>query len=67
MKSTVKTSDQAIDQFIGVLSECQEIVHDLQKALDNHFDVDPDNLNWSHVGDAQRLLEDLKAIREYVK
>jgi hypothetical protein len=62
-----KTNNKALDKFVTTIVECQKIVSDLQKAVDNHLDTNPDTLNWANVGDAQRLLEDLREVQEYVK
>jgi hypothetical protein len=60
-------NENALDKFVTTIGECQKIVSDLQKAVDNHLDKDPDKINWADVGDAQRPLSDLREIREYVK
>jgi hypothetical protein len=66
-KKNTKMNDKALDKFVTTIGECQKIVSDLQKAVDNHLDKDPDKINWADVGDAQRPLSDLREIREYVK
>jgi hypothetical protein len=60
-------NENALDKFVTTVAECHKIVDSLQKALDNHLDTNPDTLNWANVGDAQRLLNDLREIQEYVK
>ena len=40
----------AIDAFISAKLEIDDILTRLQALSDDHFNTDPDQINWGHVG-----------------
>lgn len=58
-------TETALDAFIAKKAEVDALLAKLQAASSNHFDVDPENIHWGHVGDLNRLAQLLKeAARE---
>ena len=40
----------AIDAFISAKLEIDDMLTRLQALSDDHFNTDPDQINWGHVG-----------------
>lgn len=57
---TRPTNDKALDAFVAKISEAAVLARKVVAALDNHLDLDPDDIHWGHVGDAERILEVLR-------
>ena len=62
---------KALDRFIEIVGELRTTLETIQEAADNHFDVEPGEVAWGHVGDANRTLagleENLAVIRGEAK
>ena len=50
-------NENAISAFTLAVAQLREELEDLQAYVDNHMDVSPEAVNWSHVGTARHLLE----------
>jgi len=59
-------TENALDQFIAHLADCQKAMDRIQEAIDDHLDVAPDDVTWANVGDADRLRADLETVAEYI-
>ncbi len=46
----------AQSQFAATLAQVRALADQLQFLADDHLGVDPEDVNWAHVGDAKRLL-----------
>jgi len=42
--------------YIKLMNQVQTELDALQVKADNHFDTNPDTLNWGHVGDLDNIL-----------
>lgn len=54
----------AQDSFIGIISEINDRLDELKAYAEDHMGVDPDTLNWGHVGSAQQLLAKLTELTD---
>ncbi len=46
--------------FAAAVEEIREVTGKILEAADDHLGVDPDNVHWGHVGDANRILAALR-------
>ena len=46
--------------YIEMMNQVQAELNELQDKADIHFDINPDTLNWGHVGDLDNILSLLK-------
>lgn len=57
-------NQKALDAFIETMSQVRKQIALLQQEANMNFgNTDPNAINWAHVGDASRVLELLKQIR----
>lgn len=62
---TSRTKDaQALDAFIARKLEIDAMLARLSALSDEHFDVQPDEVNWGHVGTLSHYAELLKRITD---
>ena len=52
----------ALDAFIAKKAEIDTMLDRLKALSDDHFNVAPDEINWSHVGTLAHYAELLKRI-----
>jgi len=52
-------NQQALAAFASRKMEIDALISHLQAASADHFDVNPDDVNWGHVGDLGYCLERL--------
>jgi len=43
-------AQKAIDAFIAAKLEIDDMLARLQALSDDHFNINPDEINWGHVG-----------------
>jgi hypothetical protein len=62
-KTTRKPNQQkALDAFCHHVASARELTTLIARHMDDHMEVAPDEVNWAHVGDANRIHEALKEI-----
>lgn len=54
----------AQDSFIGIIAEINSQLDELKAYTEDHMGVDPDSINWGHVGSAQQLLAELTELTD---
>jgi hypothetical protein len=59
-----QNNDQALDAFIKRKAEIDVALARLQALSDDHFDVDPDEVHWGHVGTLADYAELLQRIAD---
>lgn len=64
--TTNKQKEDALNAYIGKVSNIQEMIQRLTKAADDHFDTHPDDIHWGHVGNVSGIEEQLKRICDQV-
>lgn len=57
---------RAQQAYIAHIANIQQQITQLQTLVDDHFNVDPDDVHWGHVGDLQRIETALGEILESV-
>ena len=56
----------AVEVFIAAKLEFDDLLERLKDKSDDHFDVDPDRVDWGHVGTLNKHLADLREIGDAV-
>lgn len=54
----------ALDSFITIIAEMNDRLDELKAFAENHMNVDPDSVNWGHVGSAQHFLDALTELTD---
>jgi hypothetical protein len=56
MKTTKTTNkEQALATFVSRIQASRELLACVSQHLEDHAGVEPDQVNWAHVGDAARI------------
>lgn len=58
------TKPTATEAFLAYKSRLDAALAEIQSASDDHFDTNPDDLNWGHVGWLANLVRETEAIAE---
>lgn len=61
-----KQHEEALAAFMAAKLEIDELLVRLQTASDDHFDADPDRLNWGDVGSITQLRATLRELCDQV-
>ncbi len=69
MRTTKKTqtTEKALDAFLARIAEIRDALAAIEEAADDHFDVAPDEVDWSHVGDLTRTALALNEILAIIR
>ena len=59
-------NSHALETFVGLATLIKTRLDRLQGAVENHFDLAPEEVHWGHVGDLTRYAEALKDITDSV-
>jgi len=59
-------NEKALAQFISNTEQARELLTTIQAELDDHMNVDPENVHWGHVGDSEHVLESLRDIARFM-
>jgi hypothetical protein len=63
-RATATTNDKALAAFIAAKTEIDARLERLKAHSDEHFNLQPDEIHWGHVGDLQRYAELLRRITD---
>ena len=55
-----KNHEDSVREFLAAVTTIRETLDGLTEEAEDHFGVDPDHINWAHVGDANRILAALR-------
>ena len=58
------TNDKVLAAVIAAKAEIDERLERLKSLSDEHFNLQPDEIHWGHVGDLQRYAELLRRITD---
>jgi hypothetical protein len=47
---TNQTKQTALSAFVAECNRAQELINKLQEMVDNHFNTNPDTVNWCDLG-----------------
>ena len=59
-------SNKALDAFIDKKAEIDAMLARLQALSDEHFNFDPDAVNWGSVGSIGSVASDLQKITDFL-
>ena len=62
--ATLHNQDAALQKFLAKKGEIDTMLARLQALSDDHFNVDPEAVNWGHVGSIERYAELLRQITD---
>jgi hypothetical protein len=62
--ATLRNQDAALQKFLAKKVEIDTMLARLQVLSDDHFNVDPEAVNWGHVGSIERYAELLRQITD---
>jgi len=57
---------EAINDYIRAIELADRAVKEIQLYIDDHGEVEPENVNWTHVSSMYRLIADLNLITDYI-
>ena len=60
------SNDKAIDAFIAAKAEIDVMLERLKALSDDHFEFDPDAINWGAVGSLNSVAADLRKITDFL-
>ena len=60
------TNDKALNAFITAKAEIDTMLVRLQALSADHFEFDPDAVNWGDVGSLQSVAADLRKITDFL-
>lgn len=61
--TTQQTNEAAVNAYIAAQVEAHDLVAKVAAYLEGHQDcTSPEKLHWGHVGDIQRVIDQLKDI-----
>jgi hypothetical protein len=66
MKKKTTQHERAIDAFIAKKAKIDTILARLQKLSADHFELDPDKVDWGDVGTIAHVLEYLQEARDVI-
>ena len=59
-----RNKEAALNAFIGKKAEIDEMLARLASLSDDHFNAQPDEINWGHVGTLEHYASLLKRITD---
>jgi len=62
-----KTAEKAIDHWMAAYAEITDLLDEIRECHDDHYQLDPDAIHCSHVGDLARYRETLRDLRDCMK
>jgi len=60
----MKTNETALNKFMTNIAEATALLEELSEYFADHMQVNPDDVNWGHVGDASYFLEKMKEMTD---
>lgn len=54
----------ATTAFLARKAEIDALLTRIRDLSEDHFEVDPDEIHWGHVGDLARVVDQLKSITD---
>jgi hypothetical protein len=62
---TERTNDKALAAFVAAKSEIDRLLAELAALSAEHFNANPDQITWGHVGTANHIRERLQEIASF--
>jgi len=64
MTRRTRNNDKAVAAFIAHKAEIDDMLTRLQAVSEEHFNTNPDDLHWGHVGDLADMATKLREITD---
>ncbi len=64
MTSRTRNNDKPVATFIARKAEIDDMLTRLQTLSSEHFNADPEDLHWGHVGDLADMATKLREITD---
>jgi hypothetical protein len=61
---TTETAEKAIDHWMAAYAEITDLLDDMRAYHDDHYELNPDEIHYGHVGDLARYREALRDLRD---
>ena len=61
-----RNKEAALNAFIGKKAEIDAMLSRLQALSDDHFNFDPEAVNWGNVGSISSVASDLQKITDFL-
>lgn len=58
--------EQALDAFCHHLGSASELLTLIRRHMDDHMEVDPEEVTWADAGSAAHVVEELKDIARFL-
>lgn len=55
-------NEAAIAAFLAAAEEAADLARKIAQHMEDYMGVDPETLNWGHVGDANAIIAGLKEV-----
>ncbi len=55
------TNPEAVNAFVPIVGECEDLLRRIGRGVDDHFGVGPDGVTWGVVANAGRVRDLLSA------
>ena len=65
-RRAAQPNDKALDAFIAAKAEIDTMLERLKALSDDHFEFDPDAINWGAVGSLNSVAADLRKIIDFL-
>ena len=62
MTTATRTNDKALAAFMARKAEIDDMLTRLQSLSDEHFEANPDEIHWGHVGNLADMSKNLREI-----
>ena len=62
MTTATRTNDKARAAFMARKAEIDDMLARLQALSEEHFNANPDEIHWGHVGDLADMAKNLREI-----
>lgn len=62
----MKDNEKATTDFIRAVQENNELLLSIMDHMKNHMNVNPEDVNYAHVGSANHITGELKNIKEFL-
>jgi hypothetical protein len=62
MTTATRTNDKALAAFMARKAEIDTMLTRLQALSEEHFNANPDEIHWGHVGDLADMSKNLREI-----
>ena len=63
----MKSKKRAFYKFVENTIEINKKLEAIGHCVDNHFDCEPNEINWSHVGDTGHVIELLDEVINFLQ